>query len=103
MARTSHSSARTPMPLNVLVTDDSAVMRAMIIKTLQMTGVELGDVLQASNGAEALAVLDEQWVDLALVDINMPVMNGLELLEIIRQRDYGGGVGALRGAPPGRD
>jgi two-component system chemotaxis response regulator CheY len=91
------------MPLNVLVTDDSAVMRAMIIKTLQMTGVELGDVLQASNGAEALAVLDDQWVDLALVDINMPVMNGLELLEIIKQRDYGGGMRTIVVSTEGSD
>jgi two-component system chemotaxis response regulator CheY len=77
------------MPLNVLVTDDNVAMRAAIIRALQTTGVELGDVLQASNGAEALAVLDDQWIDLALVDINISVMNGLELLEIIRQREYG--------------
>ncbi len=91
------------MALNVLVTDDSAVMRAMIIKTLRMCGVELGDVLHASNGAEALAVLDDQWVDLALVDINMPVMNGLELLEAIAQRDYGGGMRTIVVSTEGSD
>ena len=91
------------MPLNVLVTDDSTVMRAMIIKTLQMTGIELGDVLQATNGAEALALLDEQWVDLALVDINMPVMNGLELLAKIAERDYGGGMRTIVVSTEGSD
>lgn len=91
------------MPLNVLVTDDSAVMRAMIVRTLHMTGVELGDVLQASNGAEALALLDEQWVDLALVDINMPVMNGLELLQKIAERDYGGGMRTIVVSTDGSD
>jgi two-component system chemotaxis response regulator CheY len=91
------------MPLNVLVTDDSAVMRAMIVKTLHMTGVELGEVLQASNGAEALALLDEQWVDLALVDINMPVMNGLELLQKIAERDYGGGMRMIVVSTEGSD
>jgi two-component system chemotaxis response regulator CheY len=91
------------MPLNVLVTDDSAVMRAMIVKTLHMTGVDLGEVLQASNGAEALALLDEQWVDLALVDINMPVMNGLELLQKIAERDYGGGMRTIVVSTEGSD
>lgn len=75
------------MVFNVLVVDDSAVMRAMIIKTLRMSGVPLGEVYQAGNGAEALDVLSESWVDLALVDINMPVMNGEELIERVREDD----------------
>src|SRR3954463_16583645 len=91
------------MPLNVLVTDDSAVMRAMIVKTLHMTGIELGEVLQASNGAEALDLLDDRWVDLALVDINMPVMNGLELLQKIAERDYGGGMRTIVVSTEGSD
>ncbi len=73
------------MALNVLVVDDSLVMRSMIIKTLRLSGIPLGDVLQASNGAEGLAVLDESWIDLALVDINMPVMNGEEMIDRVRQ------------------
>lgn len=72
------------MTLNVLVVDDSAVMRAMIIRTLRMTGVSLGQIHEAGNGAEALEVLRNKWVDLALVDINMPVMNGEELIEAVR-------------------
>ena len=75
------------MALNVLVVDDSAVMRSMIIRTLEMAGVEIGEMLQASNGEEALKVLDEHWVDLALVDINMPVMNGEQLIEEVRRRE----------------
>ena len=73
------------MAFNILVVDDSAVMRSMIVRTLHMTGIPLGDVHQASNGREALAVLKNEWVDLALVDINMPVMNGEELIERVRQ------------------
>ena len=42
------------MELNVLVVDDSSVMRAMIIKTIRMSGLELGDVYQAANGREGL-------------------------------------------------
>jgi two-component system chemotaxis response regulator CheY len=72
------------MSLNVLVVDDSAVMRAIIIKTLHLSGLPIGEVHQAANGREGLKVLDSNRVDLALVDINMPDMNGEEMLEEVR-------------------
>src|SRR5512135_283483 len=72
------------MALNILVVDDSAVMRQMIIKILALSGVPLGDIHQASNGAEGIAVLDSHWVDLVLADINMPVMTGDEMIRRIR-------------------
>lgn len=72
------------MALNVLVVDDSAVMRSMIIKTLKLSGVSLGEVYQAGNGKEALDVLNDNWVDLALVDINMPVMDGEQMIDAVR-------------------
>ncbi len=71
--------------LNILVVDDSTVMRSVIIKTLRLSGLPLGEVHQAGNGAEALKVLAENWVDLALVDLNMPVMNGEELINQVRE------------------
>jgi two-component system, chemotaxis family, chemotaxis protein CheY len=73
------------MAFNVLVVDDSAVMRTMIIRTLRMTGVPLRDIHEAAHGREALEVLDDRWVDLALVDINMPVMNGEEFIDHVRE------------------
>lgn len=69
------------MPLNVLVVDDSSVMRAMIIKTIRMSGLDLGDVYQAANGQEGLDAAQANWVDLVVVDINMPVMNGEEMID----------------------
>jgi two-component system chemotaxis response regulator CheY len=69
---------------NILVVDDSAVMRAMIIRILRLTGLSLGEVYEAPNGREGLRVLDERWVDLALIDINMPVMSGEEMIESVR-------------------
>ena len=69
------------MALNVLIVDDSGVMRAMILKTLRMAEVPLGEVHQAANGQEGLQVLDNQWIDLVIVDINMPVMNGEEMID----------------------
>ena len=72
------------MSFKILVVDDSAVMRAMIIRILRLTGLSLGEVYEAPNGREGLKVLDEKWVDLALVDINMPVMNGEEMIDSVR-------------------
>jgi two-component system chemotaxis response regulator CheY len=73
------------MALNILVVDDSSVMRAMIIKTLRLSQLPLGEVFEAPNGQEALKVLDSKWIDLALVDINMPVMDGEEMIDRLRQ------------------
>jgi len=72
------------MSLNVLVVDDSAVMRAMILKTLRLTKIPLGETYEAANGREGLELLEKHWIDLVLADINMPVMNGEEMIERIR-------------------
>ena len=73
------------MSINVLIVDDSSVMRAMILKTMRMAGLPIGEVYQAANGQEGLAVLDQNWIDLLVVDINMPVMNGEEMINHIRE------------------
>jgi len=73
------------MAFNILVVDDSSVMRAIIIKTLRLSQLPLGEVYEASNGQDALKVLEDNWVDLALVDINMPVMDGEEMIKRLRQ------------------
>lgn len=69
------------MPLNVLVVDDSSVMRAMIIKTMRMSGLDLGEIHQAANGQEGLDTARNNWLDLVVADINMPVMNGEEMID----------------------
>ncbi len=74
------------MGMNILIVDDSSVMRTMILKTLRMSGLSLGDVNQASNGVEGLEILSQQWIDLVILDINMPVMNGEDMM--IRMREY---------------
>jgi two-component system chemotaxis response regulator CheY len=73
------------MSLNILVVDDSAVMRSIVIKALRMSGLSLGELYQAANGQEGLDMLDEHWVDLVLLDINMPVMSGDEMIERLRK------------------
>jgi two-component system chemotaxis response regulator CheY len=73
------------MALNTLVVDDSSVMRSIIIKTLKLSGLPLGDISEAKNGEDGLRLLHEQWVDLVLVDIHMPVMDGEEMLTRMRK------------------
>lgn len=59
-------------------------MRSIIQKTLHLSGLAIENVYQAKNGVEALEKLEENWVDLALVDINMPVMDGETLINNVR-------------------
>lgn len=72
------------MAINVLLVDDSAVMRAMVMKTLRMSGIPLGEVHQAGNGEEGLQLLRQHGIDLLLLDISMPVMRGDAMLEALR-------------------
>lgn len=65
---------------DILIVDDSATIRSMMVKTIRMIGLDVGEVYQASNGIEALAQLSEHQIAVLLVDINMPKMNGIQLL-----------------------
>ena len=67
--------------IRALIVDDSSVMRKIVERSLRQAGIELSQVLEAGNGAEALGVLREHRVDLVLCDINMPVMDGLEFVK----------------------
>lgn len=73
------------MPYNVLIVDDSKSMRQVIRKVLGVSGFMVGDCLEAENGQEALKLLEENWVDLILSDVHMPVMDGFGLLRALRQ------------------
>lgn len=68
------------MALNILIVDDSPVMRAFIRKAVGLTGLDVGEYCEAGNGEDALKLLGERRVDLVLSDINMPHMNGKELV-----------------------
>jgi two-component system chemotaxis response regulator CheY len=73
------------MALNILVVDDSTTVRAVIARSLELAGVPVGNLHQAANGREALAILGAEWIDLVFADINMPVMNGVEMIEKMRE------------------
>lgn len=66
----------------ILIADDSATMRAMLVATVEV----LGDyqIVEASSGFEALRLLPRDHIDLILTDINMPDINGLELISYLR-------------------
>lgn len=73
------------MAYNVLIVDDSETTRSMIAKTLRLAGVDMGELFEASDGVEALEVLRSRWVDVVFADLNMPVMDGLELISHMRE------------------
>lgn len=73
------------MAINILIVDDSAVMRSMIKKTIIQSNLDIGDMHEAANGKEGLDILNEHWFDLLFIDVNMPVMDGMEMLHEIRE------------------
>ena len=69
------------MAFNLLIVDDSNSMRTVVKKIVSLTGLEVSQILEADNGRKALDILGGNWVDVVILDINMPEMNGLELLK----------------------
>lgn len=59
----------------------TSVMRKIVERSLREAGIDLSEVFQAANGAEALNTLKDSPVDLILCDINMPVMDGIEFIK----------------------
>ena len=64
------------MAFDVLIVDDSPAMRAFIERVIDISGLDVGKRIEASNGQEALDLLRKNWIDIILTDVNMPVMNG---------------------------
>lgn len=71
--------------IRALIVDDSSVMRKIVERCLRQAGMDLGQVQEASNGAEALALLNSNQFDLILSDINMPVMDGIEFIRHLKE------------------
>jgi len=72
------------MAFTVLVVDDNRMMRGMVSRAVGMSGLSIGKVLEAGDGQQALVAMRAEWVDLVLLDINMPVMDGEEFLSQVR-------------------
>jgi two-component system, chemotaxis family, chemotaxis protein CheY len=76
------------MAYSVLLVDDSSSIRAIIKKIIKVSGFDVGEFLDASDGQEAMAALNETTVDIVLTDINMPNMNGLDLIARMKDNPY---------------
>lgn len=73
------------MSHHILIVDDSILMRTALKRTIGMVGIEIASITEAGNGNEALEVLKNNPVDLILTDLNMPEMNGVELVHFLKE------------------
>jgi len=71
--------------MKILIVDDSKAMRMIVTRTLKQTDLSGYTTLEASNGNEALEMIDKEKPDLVLSDWNMPEMKGIELLHKVRE------------------
>ena len=74
--------------MDVLIVDDSAAIRKILRRVLLQTDISLGEVYEAGDGREALLRLTEKPVQLVISDINMPNMDGLQLLSRIKEMEH---------------
>ena len=78
------------MPFNVMIIDDSSVMRKIVERSLRQASKDVGDVLEAGDGGEAIEKLGGASVGVIFSDINMPNVNGLEFLRRLKETPHSG-------------
>jgi two-component system chemotaxis response regulator CheY len=72
---------------NILVVDDSLPMRKVIKKNIKASGFSEANIDEASDGSEAMRILNEKWIHLMMTGYNMPNMNGLELIAGMKENE----------------
>ncbi|MFI7596930.1 response regulator [Actinoplanes sp. NPDC049681] len=70
--------------MKILIADDSRVMRQIVTRTLRQAGFDGHDLVEASDGAEAVAKAEAENPDLIISDWNMPEMTGIDVLRKLR-------------------
>jgi two-component system chemotaxis response regulator CheY len=75
-------------PLDVLIVDDSAAIRKILQRVLRQTDLPLGEIHEAGDGTEAVNILKGRGFGLVLSDINMPQMDGLQLLAKVKEMEH---------------
>ena len=75
------------MTLNILIVDDSCLVRKAIKRIIEMIDLDDGNIYEAENGLEALDVLNKEKIDLVLSDLNMPEMGGIEMFHRMKTED----------------
>ncbi|GDY03527.1 response regulator [Planctomycetota bacterium] len=71
------------MTKNILIVDDSATMRKIIMRGLRQAGIEHADFKEAGDGVEGMKAVEANTFDLILSDVNMPNMNGLDFVKAV--------------------
>ena len=74
------------MAKNILIVDDSATMRKIIMRGLRQAGIESAEFKEAGDGVEGMTALDVAAFDLVLSDVNMPNMNGLDFVKAATEK-----------------
>jgi len=74
--------------LDVLIVDDSAAIRKILQRVLRQTDLPIGEIKEAGDGTEAVEILKDRTFGLILSDINMPQMDGLQLLARIKEMEH---------------
>lgn len=90
--RSNNDEADGTAEVRVLIADDNEINLLLLANMLELQGCKVDS---AVNGKEALQLISEKRYQLALVDLNMPVMNGLELLKEVRNRDIALKIAAI--------
>lgn len=75
------------MGYNVLIVDNSVIIRKMVAKTLSISDLDISEYHFAENGKQALEMLEEHWIDIVFADINMPEMNGVEMIGEMNRKE----------------
>ncbi|MGI9430964.1 MAG: response regulator [Myxococcota bacterium] len=70
--------------MKILIVDDSAVMRKIVMKAVRQAGFGGHKFIEAASGKEGLEQLDKESPELVLCDWNMPEMTGIEMLDVLR-------------------
>ncbi len=74
--------------MRILIVDDSKAMRMIVTRTLRQAGFSGHDIVEATNGREALESAESDAPDLVLSDWNMPEMTGIEFLTRLRSAGH---------------
>jgi two-component system chemotaxis response regulator CheY len=74
------------MAKNILIVDDSATMRKIIMRGIRQAGIDNADFKEAGDGVEGLQAIAAGTFDLILSDVNMPNMNGLDFVKAVAEK-----------------
>jgi len=75
------------MALDILIVDDSRLVRKAIKRIIEMIELDVGKLYEAENGLEALNILNRENIDLVLSDLNMPKMGGIEMFHRMKTEE----------------